>query len=379
MAENRVPRATMTVCPMRTPNDVSEVCRALTDGTVDPASVVAIIAKSEGSGLHNDYGRLFAEVSLRQAVASARGMSEAEVADQVSLIVSGGSPGVVSPHATIVAQDWVEPTGVSDSDGGGLVVGRAHTEEILPEEIGRVGEIDKVTGAVREAMRSAGVTDPGQVQMVMAKVPALTQSSMADALGRGQTVVTADTGIGPMGSMCWSNDGAALGVAVALGEVDRQVISDDVVRRDWSLFSEVAATSSGGEKRRGEVLLMANRADAASPVRIGHGLTRDLADQSGILGALRSAGLDFECCPSAADKQRIVQVFGKFVLPGSDSLHGAHLTILDDHEAHHLAKTIGGTLVVSVTGKPMCFISGGERNSHMGPPGANPIAAVITR
>jgi cyanuric acid amidohydrolase len=370
----------MTVCAMRTPNDISEVAKALADGTVDPASVVAIIAKSEGSGLHNDYGRLFAEVSLRRALAEARGVSEDEVADSVSLIVSGGAPGVIGPHATIVAQEWVDPDEApSGYDGPGLVVGRAHTDEILPEEIGRTAQIDKVAAAVREAMAAAGVTDPRDVHLVMAKVPALTQRSIADAAARGKSVVTLDTGIGPMGSMCYSNDGAALGIAVALGEVDRAAVSDAIVRRDWSLYSEVAATSSGGEKRRGEVLVMANRADAASPIRIGHGLTRHLADTSGIIGALRSAGLEFDCCPSEADREQIVQVFGKFVLPGSDSLHGAHLTILDDHEAHHLAKAVGGTLVVSVTGKPMSFISGGERNSHMGPPGANPIAAVVAR
>jgi cyanuric acid amidohydrolase len=370
-----VPRVTMTVCPMATPNDVSAVSRALAE--LNPDNVVAIIAKSEGAGLHNDYGRLFAEVSLRRALADARGVSEDAVADTVSLIVSGGAPGLISPHATIVAQEWV--TAAPPGPGGGLVVGRAHTEEILPEEIGRTGQIDKVAAAVHEAMKDAGVTDPADVHLVMAKGPALTQRSIADAESRDQTVVTRDPGIGPMGSMCWSNDGAALGIAVALSEVPRTAVRDDVVRRDWSLFSEVAATSAGGEKRRGEVLLMANRTDSASEIRIGHGITRDLADTSGILGALRSAGLSFDCCPSEADKARIVQVFAKFVLPGTPDLHGAHLTILDDHEAHHVAKAVGGTLVVSVTGKPMSFISGGERNSHMGPPGANPVAAVVHR
>jgi cyanuric acid amidohydrolase len=72
-------------------------------------------------------------------------------------------------------------------------------------------------------------------------------------------------------------------------------------------------------------------------------------------------------------------VFAKFVLPGSDVLRGRHITALDDHEAHHVAKAVGGALVVSVTGEPMSFVSGGERNSHMGPPGGNPVAAVVRR
>jgi cyanuric acid amidohydrolase len=104
-----------------------------------------------------------------------------------------------------------------------------------------------------------------------------------------------------------------------------------------------------------------------------------MADTSGIKQALRSAGLQFDCCLSEADRGRVAQVFAKFVLPGTDVLHGRHITALDDHEAHHIAKAVGGALVVSITGEPMSFISGGERNSHMGPPGGNPVAAVVRR
>jgi len=179
--------------------------------------------------------------------------------------------------------------------------------------------------------------------------------------------------------MCWSNGAAALGVAVALGEVPEGAVTDDVIRRDWSLYSSVAVTSAGGEKRRGEVLVVGNRADSASAIRVGHALTADFADLGGVLGALRSAGLEFGELPDEAARERIVHVFAKFALPGSDRLRGEHITLLDDHEAHHVAKTVGGALVVSVTGQPKVFVSGGERNSHMGPPGANPVAAVVRR
>jgi cyanuric acid amidohydrolase len=380
MNQPLIPRVTMTVLPMLTPNDVSAVTAALTDGTVDPHSVIAVIGKSEGHGLYNDYGRLFAETSLKGAIAAARGTSDEQVADTVTFVVSGGTPGVISPHATLVTQEWVP---ADEAEGkpasGGLVVGRAHTEEILPEEIGRVGQIDKVAAAVKEAMASVGITDPADVHLVLAKGPALTQRTIADAHSRGASVVTIDPGIGPMGSMCFSNDGAALGIATALGEVDRELISDTVVRQDWSLFSSVAITSAGGEKRRGEVIVMGNRPDSASDIRIGHGITADFADMGGVLGALKDAGLDFDGLPSDDDKARIVQVFAKFAVPGTNVLRGAHITMLDDHEAHHVAKAVGGALVVSVTGRPASFVSGGERNSHMGPPGANPVAAVISR
>jgi cyanuric acid amidohydrolase len=371
-------KAALTVLPMLAPNDTSAFRHALESGEIDPHQVVALIAKSEGQGLHNDYGRVFADVSLRTVLAEARKCPVEDIADSVTIAVSGGTPGVISPHVTVITQEWVEelPAGLP---GTGLVVGRSHTEEILPEDIGRVAQVDKVEAAVAAAMADAGITDAADVHMVLVKGPALSAKGIADAASRGNTVVTEDFGIGPMGSMCWSNDGAALGVAVALGEVDRAMVSDDKIRRDWSLFSTVAATSSGGEKRVGEVLLLANSASSASEFRVGHGITRDMADVGGIKEALRGAGLEFDCCPSADDQAMIAQVFAKFVLPGSDVLRGRHITALDDHEAHHVAKAVGGALVVSVTGEPMAFVSGGERNSHMGPPNGNPVAAVVRR
>lgn len=378
MTEKLVPQVTMTVCPMNTPGDVSAVVRAL-EHDVDPNTVVAVIAKSEGSGLHNDYARAFAEQSLRAALARARRSSSDDVADEVSFMVSGGTPGVISPHATLVTQRWVSAAGAPTFSEPGLVVGRAHTSPIRPEEIGRLGQIRKVAAAVDQARRAAGIDSTDDVHLVIAKGPALTLRTIDDAAARGHSVVTQDPGIGPMGSMCWSNDGAALGVALALGEVDADDIDDATVRSNWDLYSSVALTSSGGEKERSEVLVLGNRPDSASALRIGHGLTADFADTSGILTALRDAGLSFDVLPSDDDKDRIVQVFAKFALPPTPQLRGHHITMLDDHESHHVAKCVGGTLVVSVTGKPAVFISGGERNSHMGPPGANPVAAVVRR
>jgi cyanuric acid amidohydrolase len=370
-------KADLTVVPMLAPND-TRAFRELLAGDVDPRSVVALIAKSEGSGLYNDYGRVFADLSLRTALAEARGCPLEEVAENVTIAVSGGAPGVISPHVTVITQTLVEelPTGLV---GDGLVVGRAHTSEILPEDIGRTAQVDKVAVAVGAALADARVESPADVHLVIVKGPALTAASVLDAASRGQSVVTQDFGAGPMGSMCWSNDASALGVAVALGEIDRAVLSNEKIRSDWSLFSEVAATSSGGEKRVGEVLLLANSDESASELRVGHGITKDFADIDGIKAAIRDAGLDFGCCLDPEDRGKVAQVFAKFVLPGSDLLRGRHITMLDDHEAHHVAKAVGGALVVSVTGEPMSFVSGGERNSHMGPPGGNPVAAVVTR
>jgi cyanuric acid amidohydrolase len=166
-------------------------------------------------------------------------------------------------------------------------------------------------------------------------------------------------------------------VAMALGEVKESALSDGVVRRDWSLYSEVAMTSSGGEKRHGEVLVFGNSSGARSSLVIGHAVTKDFIDAEGVRSALRSAGLQFNGLPAESDLLRLVHVFAKSVIPGSDQIRGQRITLLDDVDAYQIGKALGGMLVASVTGRTTNYVSGGERNSHQGPPGGNIIAAVV--
>src|SRR5207237_7808370 len=139
--------------------------------------------------------------------------------------------------------------------------------------------------------------------------------SIRDAESRGKTVVTRDLTFGPEGAGAYANDAAALGAALALGEVPEERLSDGAIRHDWDLYSEVAMTSSGGEKRHGEVVVFANSRTSASALRIGHGATKDFIDAEGVRDALRSTGLEFDCLPSEEDLSRLVHVFAKSVIP----------------------------------------------------------------
>ncbi len=373
-----VPIATLHVVPMRTPSDTSEIEKLFASGEVDPYEIIAVVGKTEGSGLPNDHGRAFGDLSIRSLLANYRGTTPNQIAEEVTLAISGGSPGTVAPHATILSQRWVpEHEVAAEQPTCGLVLGRSHTTEIYPQDIGRVSQVDATTKAVLEAIEDAGIEDLSQIHMVLVKGPALSAESIATLLAKGIEPVTRDPGIGPMGSMCYSNDAMAIGVGIALGEIEREKVTDATIRNDWSLYSNVAATSSGGEKLKGEVLVIANSPKSHSRLRAGHGITTSVGSSDGLKEALRSAGLSFDCCPTEADKSKIAQIFGKFTLPGSAQLNGARITLLDDHEAHHIAKTIGGATVTSVTGLTMAFISGGEANSHMGPPNGNPICAVV--
>src|SRR5438445_8262498 len=372
-------RVEMFVCPSATPADTSGLQELADAGKLKPDTLVALVGKTEGTGAHDDWGRVWADVALREWTARFLGVPVDEVSRHVIFVLSGGCPGVITPHLAAVTREWVEAPDRGRDDDKRLVVGRAGSDAIAPEEVGRMGMIRKVAMATHEAMQDAALTDPKDVHLVMVKVPGLTTASIKDAESRGKTVVSHDLTFGPEGAGVYANDAAALGVAMALGEVPEALLSDAVVRRNWDLYSEVAMTSSGGEKRHGEVVVFGNSNASRSNLRIGHAVTRDFIDADGVRNALRSAGLHFtDGLPDEKDlASRLVHVFAKSVIPGSDQIRGQRITLLDDADAYQIGKALGGMLVASVTGRTTNYVSGGERNSHQGPPGGNIVAAVV--
>jgi len=373
----KVQKVEMFVCPMAAPADTTGLQQLADSGKIRPDTLVAIAGKTEGTGQHDDWGRVWADVALREWTARFLGIPVSDVAKQVIFVLSGGCPGVITPHIAIVTREWIEVADAEANRDKRLVVGRAGSQAMAPEEVGRMGQIQKVAEATRHAMADAGLTDPKDVHLVMVKVPGLTTASIKDAESRGKTVVSHDLTFGPEGAGVYANDAAALGVAMALGEVPESSLSDSVVRRNWDLYSSVAMTSSGGEKRHGEVVLFGNSNRSRSSLRIGHAVTKDFIDAQGVRNALRTAGLEFEALPAEKDLSRLVHVFAKSVIPGSDQVRGHRITLLDDVDAYQIGKALGGMLVASVTGRTTNYVSGGERNSHQGPPGGNIVAAVV--
>src|SRR5947199_3500227 len=372
-------RVELLVCPMATPADTEGLQKLADLGKIKPETLVALVGKTEGTGAHDDWGRVWADVALREWTAKFLGIQVEDVAKQVIFVLSGGCPGVITPHIAAVTREWIEAPEGNAQDDKRLVVGRAGSDAIAPAEVGRTGMIRKVAEATHRAMADAALSDPKDVHLVMVRVPGLTSSSIKDAESRGKTVVSHDLTFGAEGAGAYANDAAALGVAMALGEVPESSLSDQVVRRNWDLYSEVAMTSSGGEKRHGEVVVFGNVAGAQGDLQIGHAVTKDFIDADGVRNALRSAGVKFNGgLPDAEDvAQRLVHVFAKSVIPGSDQVRGNRITLLDDVDAYQIGKALGGMLIASVTGRTTNYVSGGERNSHQGPPGGNIVAAVV--
>jgi len=55
--------------PMSDPGDVSAIARAIAEGVIVPARIIAVLGKTEGNGCVNDFSRGYATQSLRHLLA----------------------------------------------------------------------------------------------------------------------------------------------------------------------------------------------------------------------------------------------------------------------------------------------------------------------
>jgi cyanuric acid amidohydrolase len=230
-----------------------------------------------------------------------------------------------------------------------------------------------VAGAVRDCMAKTGITDSRTVHYVQVKGPLLTPARIADARARGVTVATED----PNGSKAYARGAMALGVALGLGEVAEEGLSDQMIARKLDLFSTVASTSAGGELKNCEVLLFGNSPAYGGDFRIGHATLRDVIDADGVRAALASAGLTVKSTVSPAEASRIVAVFAKAEASPTGAIRGRRNTMLSDadinYERH--ARAALGAVIASITLDPAIFVSGGTE--HQCAPGEAPIAAIV--
>src|ERR1700742_1472123 len=173
--------------PMDHPGDVSAVA-GLFDRGLDPASVVAILGKTEGNGCVNDFTRGYAVTVLKGLFADRLGCSPVEAGNRVSMIMSGGTEGGLSPHFLVFSVSTAASAATP-----ALAIGAAFTRDLAPEEIGTLAQVEATAEAVRAAMAKAALTEPDAVHFVQIKCPLLTNARIADAASRGFTVTTEDT------------------------------------------------------------------------------------------------------------------------------------------------------------------------------------------
>jgi cyanuric acid amidohydrolase len=352
--------------PCRGPADLSAVQALVDRGLLDPTTIVAVMGKTEGNGCVNDHTRDFASTSWCHFLAPHLQCAPEAVAQRVALVMSGGTEGVLSPHFTVFTRRWVPASGFREKR---LAVGMAHTRDFLPEEMGRMAQLDATANAVHAAMQDAGITAAEDVHFVQVKCPLLTSDKVNKSLRRGAFPVTHDT----YESMGYSRGASALGVAVALGEVARADVSDASVLSDWSLFSARASVSAGIELDSNVVIVLGEVAGATSSCRVAHTVMRDAVDAASVRRLLAD---NFGIGDDSAST-RLVNVLAKAEASPSGLVRGERHTMLNDSDINatrHARAAVGGVLA-SVVGCTALYVSGGAE--HQGPAGGGPVAVIV--
>jgi cyanuric acid amidohydrolase len=347
------------------PNDTSGLERAIADGRIDPAGIVAILGKTEGNGNVNDFTRGYATLALTLMLEKHLGSR----ARDICLVMSGGTEGAMAPHWTVFER------ADGAAQGPALAIGRAHTPALKPEQLGRLAQIDRVADGVKAAMKDAGIADRADVHFVQVKCPLLTAQRIGEAESRRQTVATRDT----LRSMGLSRAASSLGVAVALGEIDVAAFADADIGVNAALWSGRASASAGIELMNHEIVVLGMSAGWGGPLAIDHAVMADAIDVEPVRTALQRLGLSATGQLSPEERNRLVAVLAKAEASHDGLLRDKRHTMLDDSDistTRHARAFVAGALA-GLVGHAEIYVSGGAE--HQGPDGGGPVAVIVER
>lgn len=345
-----MPRARIHVIPTSGPDDTSGMRALIAAKALDPRKLIAILGKTEGNGCVNDFTRAFAVSALTHCLGDA--------AQGVSMVMSGGTEGGLSPH--IVTFEVLE----DDGPGPALAISSRLSQDIAPQDIGTFAQIECVAETVHTAIKDADIATTADVHFVQIKCPLLTADRIATA---DAPVATTDT----LKSMGLSRGASALGVALALGEIDIATARAAKIGIDTGVWSGRASTSAGIELMGHEVVVFGMSEMWSGPLIVDHAVMQDAIDTACVAAAMTRLQI------GTAAKLRAL--FAKAEASTSSRIGRQRHTMLDDSDiasTRHARAFVGGALA-GLTGRTDLFISGGAE--HQGPDGGGPVALIAER
>jgi cyanuric acid amidohydrolase len=346
--------------PLASPSDMAPLRAAVLDGRIRLAEVVCIYAKTEGNGQDNDYSREVALLSLAEVF---------KPGGHLPLIVaSGGCEGVLSPHVVVVQRSQGSDKHHGAAQERGLAVGVARTRTFNAAEVGTVAQAHAVRDAVQAAMADAGLA-PADVQFVQVKAPLLTDEAIREARLKGAVLAAAR----PHASKIATRSACALGVGLALGDVDSRMAAGDpavfVANLDEAFWTSRTMVTPGNLDLRADVVVYGMAAGWAGPHRVGCTTLRDLIDLDAAHRLLVECG--FHPAPQLPppESARIDGVLFKGDPPSQEHIRGHRHVMWRDSDIQpprHVRAAAGG-LLGGLLGTTRVFCAGGAE--HQAPDG----------
>ena len=357
---------------LKDPSDVSGLSEAIEKGNVDPAKIAAVIGKTHGNGLVNDYTRGYLTLCLSQLIGAWLGVPAESVRERIPFVFSGGVEGVLSPHYTVFT---IDSDHAAKNQEKSLAVGVAFTPELSPSDIGRQRQIDLTAQAVKAAMASARIESPADAHFVQVKGPAFTSDDIIAAHRTG-LICRSDN---PGKLMGFGRGASALGIGKALGEIPASAATEDAVLQDFRVYSSVASASAGVEVRTNEVIVVGLSHAWSGSLTIAHRAMQDALDLVSITKLARDMGFSPDPQISAEQASRLRAVFVKCEAQRDGTIRGRRHTMLNDgdiDQQRHIRAAVGA-IVAAVYNDTSLFVSGGAE--HQGPDGGGMLAVIAEK
>lgn len=337
---------------MAAPDDTRALAAVLDACSASNADKITLVAKTEGTATVNDFVRSLTMRAIRDALAAAAVRIEAQV------ILSMGSEGIITPGGYLFVERRAEA-----GDHGGLALGNGRSERLTGADLVNERHIEAMRQAVARGIGDAGLR-PEDVALVLAKTPLLTREMAANLPPRQKEAGN---------SSSLSRAAAALGIAVALGEIEKP--TEDAIGRRHDLYCRRAMVFSGTETDRCEVVVLGNK--PGRPTAIRSGIISDLIDIDGmariVCGRPDATLADAR---KIIDADRVRAAFLKAGVAPDGRVRGQRTTVFSsdlDPDKHMRAAASGA--LGALLGDTRFFVSGGAE--HQAPPGGGVFAVIL--
>jgi cyanuric acid amidohydrolase len=335
------------------PGDCRHLDTIINDENIPFHALRAFLSKVNGNGLPNDYSRQWAEHNFTLYLQEKFGKQRSEIEKQIVFITSSGCEGLITPHGFLF-YEGNQSAVRGDANQKGMVIGVSGTRPLHNGEIGTVEQVNIVGKAVKEAASEAGISDYGEVELVFVKSP-IVQGETEDFTKIRSSI--------PL-----TRAASALGVGLALGEVEERSITADAIASNMDVFSRKAFAFSGNETSNCRVIVLGNTRDGNGRMFVRSRVFCDMLDAQGAE----------ELVYSKANHEQLIAFFAKVSVHPSGMVRGNRVALADsDLPAGRELRAAASGMFAALLQSTEVFVSAGAE--HQGPAGGGVVGAIFRR